>query len=186
MIDVAHRQHELAESCLIADHGAAAQLLGKQLIERALEMTPGDPFLIDSLGWVEYRLGNLEAALRWLTQAYRSRPDTEIAAHLGEVLWVMGKRDEARRVWAEARARDAIATLRTRIEQLARDSDRESALNRDAGDSMARLDWEAREIARAAEGHEARLDQAALAAHQFALRKHPLVGHVELLNLASL
>jgi chromosome segregation protein len=68
----------------------------------------------------------------------------------------------------EARARDAIATLRTRIEQLARDSDRESALNRDAGDSMARLDWEAREIARAAEGHEARLDQAALAAREAA------------------
>jgi chromosome segregation protein len=64
--------------------------------------------------------------------------------------------------------RDAIATLRTRIEQLARDSDRESALNRDAGDSMARLDWEAREIARAAEGHEARLDQAALAAREAA------------------
>ncbi len=102
------------------DHPAAFNALGytladrnerlveaKQLIERALEMTPGDPFLIDSLGWVEYRLGNLEAALKWLTQAYRSRPDTEIAAHLGEVLWVMGKRDEARRVWAEARARDA-------------------------------------------------------------------------------
>lgn len=79
----------------------------RELIAKAIELSPGDPFLIDSMGWVEYRLGNREAALRWLRQAYRARPDTEIAAHLGEVLWMSGNRDEARRVWAEARARDA-------------------------------------------------------------------------------
>lgn len=79
----------------------------RQLIARAVELAPGDPFLVDSLGWVEYRLGNHEEALKWLRQAHRSRPDTEIAAHLGEVLWVAGKRDEARRILAEARARDA-------------------------------------------------------------------------------
>ena len=59
------------------------------------------------MGWVEFRMGNRDEALRWLRQAYSSRPDTEIAAHLGEVLWAMGKRDEARRVWQDARGRDA-------------------------------------------------------------------------------
>ena len=59
------------------------------------------------MGWVEFRMGNRDEALRLLRQAYSSRPDTEIAAHLGEVLWAMGKRDEARRVWQDARGRDA-------------------------------------------------------------------------------
>jgi len=79
----------------------------KQMIERALQLTPGDPFITDSLGWVEFRLGNLEEALRLLRQAYQARPDAEIGAHLGEVLWAMGQHDEARRIWAEARSRDA-------------------------------------------------------------------------------
>jgi tetratricopeptide (TPR) repeat protein len=78
----------------------------RQLINRAIELSPGDAYLIDSLGWVEYRLGNNDEAIKQLSLAYRLRPDTEIGAHLGEVLWVTGKRDEARRVWAEARARD--------------------------------------------------------------------------------
>jgi tetratricopeptide (TPR) repeat protein len=79
----------------------------KALIERALQLTPGDPFITDSLGWVEFRLGNHEEALRLLRQAYKARPDAEIGAHLGEVLWAMGQRDEARRIWAEAGQRDA-------------------------------------------------------------------------------
>jgi tetratricopeptide (TPR) repeat protein len=79
----------------------------KALIERALQLTPGDPFITDSLGWVEFRLGNREEALRLLRQAYQARPDAEIGAHLGEVLWAMGQRDEARRVWAEVSGRDA-------------------------------------------------------------------------------
>jgi predicted Zn-dependent protease len=79
----------------------------KQLIKRALELAPGDPFITDSLGWVEYRMGNHAEAIRVLRGAYVSRPDPEIAAHLGEVLWADGQRDEARRVWAEARSRDA-------------------------------------------------------------------------------
>jgi tetratricopeptide (TPR) repeat protein len=79
----------------------------KALIQRALELAPGDPFITDSLGWAEYRLGNQAEALRLLRIAYQARPDTEIGAHLGEVLWVSGQKDEARRIWAEARSRDA-------------------------------------------------------------------------------
>ncbi len=73
----------------------------KALIVKALEFVPGDPFITDSLGWVEYRMGNLGEAARLLEQAYKTRPDAEIAAHLGEVLWVMGSRDRARRIWQE-------------------------------------------------------------------------------------
>jgi len=79
----------------------------RTLIAKALELAPGDPFITDSLGWVEFRLGNHAQALAHLQRAYASRPDTEIAAHLGEVLWVMGQREDARRVWREGRQRDA-------------------------------------------------------------------------------
>jgi tetratricopeptide (TPR) repeat protein len=78
----------------------------RQLIQKALELSPGDPFITDSLGWVEFKLGNLEEALRLLRQAWNARPDTEIGAHLGEVLWWRGQRDEARHIWREARQRD--------------------------------------------------------------------------------
>ncbi|MGB3071492.1 MAG: tetratricopeptide repeat protein [Ottowia sp.] len=67
----------------------------KQLIEKAVELSPDDPFIQDSLGWVEFRLGNRAQALRILQAAFAKRPDAEIAAHLGEVLWTMGRKDEA-------------------------------------------------------------------------------------------
>jgi tetratricopeptide (TPR) repeat protein len=79
----------------------------RKLIQRALELSPGDPFITDSMGWVEYRLGNRDEALRLLRGAYGARPDVEIAAHLGEVLWASGQKDEARRVWREGKTRDA-------------------------------------------------------------------------------
>ncbi|HET6600233.1 MAG TPA: tetratricopeptide repeat protein, partial [Burkholderiaceae bacterium] len=79
----------------------------RKLIEKALELSPGEPAITDSLGWVEYRLGNREEALRLLRDAYKAQPDTEIGAHLGEVLWMSGQTDEAKRVWREARSRDA-------------------------------------------------------------------------------
>ena len=79
----------------------------RDLIRKALDLSPGEPFITDSLGWVEYRLGNRAEALRLLRQAYQSRPDPEIAAHLGEVLWVSGQHDEARRVWRDAKVRDS-------------------------------------------------------------------------------
>lgn len=79
----------------------------KTLIQKALSLSPGDPFIVDSMGWVEFRMGNRDEALRLLRQAYAARPDIEIAAHLGEVLWAVGRRDEARRIWQDARGRDA-------------------------------------------------------------------------------
>jgi tetratricopeptide (TPR) repeat protein len=79
----------------------------RALIEQALKLSPADPFITDSLGWVEFRMGRRDEALRLLRQAYAARPDTEIAAHLGEVLWASGQRDEARRIWQEGRGRDA-------------------------------------------------------------------------------
>jgi tetratricopeptide (TPR) repeat protein len=90
----------------LADRGLRLQE-ARSLIQKALELSPGEPFITDSLGWVEYRLGNREEALRLLRTAYRARPDAEIGAHLGEVLWALGQQDEARRVWRESRNRDS-------------------------------------------------------------------------------
>ena len=78
----------------------------RQLVQRALELSPGDPFITDSLGWIEYRLGNHVEAVRLLKLAYAARPDTEIAAHLGEVRWATNQQAEARKIWSEARVRD--------------------------------------------------------------------------------
>ena len=73
----------------------------KQLIVKALTFAPDDPFITDSLGWVEFRLGNLASALSYLRKAYKDRADAEIAAHLGEVLWQMKRQDEAIQIWRE-------------------------------------------------------------------------------------
>jgi len=79
----------------------------KTLVEKALELSPGDFFIIDSMGWVLYRMGDLKGAAEQLQRAWRGRPDAEIGAHLGEVLWSLGRKDDARRVWREARVRDS-------------------------------------------------------------------------------
>lgn len=76
----------------------------RQLIMKALEFAPNDPFIIDSLGWVEFRSGNRDEALRILQGAYKARPDAEIAAHLGEVLWALDRKDQALTVWKEGMA----------------------------------------------------------------------------------
>lgn len=73
----------------------------RQLILKALEFAPNDAFIKDSLGWLEFRSGNHQAALQILQAAYKTKPDPEIAAHLGEVLWTMGRRDEATKIWKE-------------------------------------------------------------------------------------
>ena len=74
----------------------------RKLIEKALELAPEDFFIIDSMGWVLYRLGDLKGAAAQLRRAWGGRPDGEIGAHLGEVLWMLGEREEARRVWQES------------------------------------------------------------------------------------
>jgi tetratricopeptide (TPR) repeat protein len=73
----------------------------KQLIIKALTFAPDDPFITDSLGWVEFRLGNLPSALIYLQKAYKARADAEIAAHLGEVLWQLKRTNEAIEIWRE-------------------------------------------------------------------------------------
>jgi tetratricopeptide (TPR) repeat protein len=73
----------------------------KQLIEKAVALQPDDAYIQDSLAWVEFRLGNAARALEILKAAYKKRPDPEIAAHLGEVLWSQGQADEAKKVWRE-------------------------------------------------------------------------------------
>lgn len=77
----------------------------RTLIEKALSLAPDDPFILDSLGWVLYRQGDLAAAQTTLERAFRLRADPEIAAHLGEVLWRLDRRDEARRLWRDAQSR---------------------------------------------------------------------------------
>ncbi|MCK9282958.1 MAG: tetratricopeptide repeat protein [Rhodocyclaceae bacterium] len=73
-----------------------------QLIDKGLALAPEDPFILDSKGWLLFRRGNLEGAENYLRRAYQKRPDPEIAAHLGEVLWLRDKRDEARQLWTDA------------------------------------------------------------------------------------
>jgi tetratricopeptide (TPR) repeat protein len=74
----------------------------RKLIEKAIELAPEDYFIQDSLGWVQYREGNLKGAAETLRRAWGGRPDAEIGAHLGEVLWVLGERNEANRIWQES------------------------------------------------------------------------------------
>lgn len=76
------------------------------LIDKALKMAPADPFIMDSMGWVQYRLGNLDEAEAHLRRAYALRNDVEIAVHLGEVLWHKGQKSDAQQLWREARAKD--------------------------------------------------------------------------------
>ena len=73
----------------------------RQLILKAIQLAPRDPFIQDSLGWLEYRVGNTKEALRILEAAYKARPDAEIAAHLGEVYWILGQQDKAGSIWRE-------------------------------------------------------------------------------------
>ncbi len=73
-----------------------------QLIERALQLKPDAPSILDSMGWVQFRLGNLSQALDYLRRAFEQLQDAEIAAHLGEVLWMKGEREEAKTVWRQA------------------------------------------------------------------------------------
>lgn len=74
----------------------------RKLIEKAMSLAPDDLFIVDSMGWTFYRMGDYPRALEYLRRAWEGRPDGEIGAHLGEVLWVTGERAEAERIWEEA------------------------------------------------------------------------------------
>lgn len=100
------------------DHAHALNALGYSLADRnirideaarlltkASALAPKDPFIMDSLGWVQFRQGKLPQALATLEEAFRLRPDPEIAAHLGEVLWQLNRRDEALKVWKDTAAK---------------------------------------------------------------------------------
>ena len=92
----------------------------RELIVKALSLAPKEPAIVDSMGWVEYRLGRLQEAERWLAQAYASRPDGDIAAHLGEVLWQAGQKEKAREIWNDGLKREpgneAILETRQRLQ----------------------------------------------------------------------
>jgi tetratricopeptide (TPR) repeat protein len=90
-----------------------------KLITRALEIAPNDPFIMDSMGWIKFRLGDYVTAVQYLEKAYRVRPEADIAAHLGEALWVLGQRDAALEIWKKALAKEADnATLQETIKRL--------------------------------------------------------------------
>lgn len=78
----------------------------KVLIEKANALAPDDASILDSLGWVQYRLGNNREALQSLERAYKLRSDADIAVHLGEVLWISGRQGDAERTWKEAGAKE--------------------------------------------------------------------------------
>jgi tetratricopeptide (TPR) repeat protein len=91
----------------------------RKLIEKALELAPEDYYIMDSLGWVLYRMGDLKGAAQQLRRAWQGRPDGEIGAHLGEVLWVLGERTEAEGVWRQAlEASPESDTLQKTIQRL--------------------------------------------------------------------
>ncbi|QHJ01586.1 tetratricopeptide repeat protein [Xylophilus rhododendri] len=96
--DFHHAYNALGYS--LADRGVRLPE-ARELIMKALSFTPDDPYIRDSLGWVEFRMGNNEEAVRILEAAYTARPDAEIAAHLGEVLWKTGKRERATEVFKQ-------------------------------------------------------------------------------------
>lgn len=89
----------------LADRGVRLQE-ALSLIEKAVKLAPSDPFIMDSLGWVQFRLGRLDDAERTLRRAYTLQPDAEIGVHLGEVLWTRGEHEKAQQLWREAKAKD--------------------------------------------------------------------------------
>ncbi len=97
--DYAHAYNALGYT--LADRNTRLQE-AYTLIEQALKLAPDDPFIMDSMGWVLYRMSQNDASITFLKRAFDLRPDAEIAAHLGEVLWAAGQRDEARKIWNNA------------------------------------------------------------------------------------
>ena len=78
-----------------------------EYIKRAAELVPDEPAILDSLGWVSYRLGRMDDAIKWLSRAFEKLEDAEIAAHYGEVLWHSNQKDKAREIWDKGKAQNA-------------------------------------------------------------------------------
>jgi len=90
-----------------------------ELIDKALQLAPDDGFILDSMGWVQYRMGNLTAARDYLKRAYRLKPEADVAAHLGEVMWRQGDHEGARNIWREASRREGDnETLKETLQRL--------------------------------------------------------------------
>jgi len=102
--EAAHAYNALGYS--MADRGVRLPE-ARTLIEKAVQLSPDDAYIQDSLGWVHFRMGNVREARKILEAAYKKRPDAEIAAHLGEVLWTLGEREPARKLWREGLRLDA-------------------------------------------------------------------------------
>lgn len=114
--DYHHAYNALGYS--FADRGVRLEE-AKRLIQKALEFAPEDPFITDSLAWVEFRLGNKAEAVRLLRFAFAKKPDSEIAAHLGEVLWSQGNTSEAKAIWQEGlRLNPNNSTLKDTLKRL--------------------------------------------------------------------
>jgi len=94
-----------------------------ELIEQALALQPNDPAIIDSMGWVQFRLGNTEKALEYITKAFNAFPDQEVAAHLAEIYWIMGDKERAQTIIKEGLERQPESTmLNGLIERLEQES----------------------------------------------------------------
>ncbi len=114
--DYHHAYNALGYS--LAERGVRLQE-AKELIEKALTYAPDDPFITDSLGWVEFRLGNHAQALLLLERAFEKRQDADIAAHLGEVLWKLGQYERAKALWKDAQQQHPDnETLRETLKRL--------------------------------------------------------------------
>jgi len=91
----------------------------RTLLEKALSLAPDDAFIMDSMGWLEFRENKNAESLAHLQKAYQLRPDVEIAVHVGEVLWVMGEQQKAIAIWKEAKGKDPKnAALKSTLERL--------------------------------------------------------------------
>lgn len=92
----------------------------RKLIEKAIELSPQDGYIIDSLGWVLFRMGRVREAIVQLRRAFELRPEGEVGAHLGEALWADGQRDEAAKVWSQVLKETPISdTLSSTLKRLA-------------------------------------------------------------------
>ncbi|MDO8413621.1 MAG: tetratricopeptide repeat protein, partial [Gallionellaceae bacterium] len=97
--DYAHGYNALGYSLLERNERISE---GMQLVEKAYQLAPDDAAIMDSVGWGHYRMGNLSKSIEFLRRAYAANPDPEIAAHLGEVLWMQGAHEEAKKIWQRA------------------------------------------------------------------------------------